>query len=161
MALRNVLAGRGRREMRPYRSLQAEINDLFDQAWFGVDVPGVRGAGDMLTRFTPEIDVSETKKEIRVTADLPGMDAKDVEVEVSGRILTIRGEKKEEREEKERDFHLVERSHGTFHRSIELPEGADTEKVDATFENGVMTIVIRKTAAAEKAARKIAIKARK
>ena len=92
----------------------------------------------------PQIDVSESEHEIHVTAELPGLDEKDVEVILTNDMLTIHGEKKAEREQKDRDYHLMERSHGTFSRSLPLPFAADPSQVKAAFRDGVLTITIPK-----------------
>jgi HSP20 family protein len=103
------------------------------------------------------MNVSETDGEIEFTAELPGMDAKDIEVTLSDNILTIRGEKKSEKEEKEKDYHLVERSFGSFSRSFELPGGAAPSAIKATMDKGVLTVKFPKPAQPE--AKKIEIKA--
>jgi HSP20 family protein len=108
--------------------------------------------------MTPDVDVTETDKEIRVTVELPGMEEKDIDVEMSGDRLTIRGEKKEEREKIEKDYHLSERRYGFFRRSMQLPDTVDSAKVDAQMKNGVLTLVLPKTGAAKSKARKVAIK---
>ena len=93
----------------------------------------------------PSVDVSETDDEVQVTADLPGLTEKDVEVTLEDGALTIRGEKKEEREEKKRNYHLVERSYGRFERAVALPHGIDPGKVKARFRNGVLHVTLPKT----------------
>jgi HSP20 family protein len=102
------------------------------------------GTGKRLMEWAPRIDVEETDKEIVVKADLPGVDPKDVEVTVRDNALVIRGEKKEEKEEKRKNYHRVERFAGQFFRAIPLPAGADAEKVSATGAKGVVTVTIPK-----------------
>jgi HSP20 family protein len=97
-------------------------------------------------KIYPSIDVKETDKDMIITAELPGINEKDVEVLLEDGALTIKGEKKEEREEKGENFYHCERVYGSFDRSIPLHEGLDTTKVDARFKNGVLTIDIPKTA---------------
>jgi HSP20 family protein len=92
----------------------------------------------------PAVDVSETADKITVKAEIPGMEAKDIEISMVGDTLTIKGEKKVEREEKEENYHMVERSYGSFSRSMKLPVGVDSDKVDATYKNGVLTVVLLK-----------------
>lgn len=94
--------------------------------------------------WAPRVDVEETDKEIVVKADLPGIDPKAVEISVENGVLAIRGEKKEEKEEKKKNYHRVERFAGSFYRAIALPPGSDAEKVNATSENGVVTITVPK-----------------
>lgn len=152
----NLTPFRRNREVRNFRSLQDEINDMFNQVWRGFEQPGLPAAD--LVAFAPQVDVSETDDEIRITADLPGMSEDDVHIEVTGDLLTLRGEKREEKEEKKRDYHLVERSSGSFRRSFQLPAGADVEKATAEFKKGVMTVSVPKTADSGNGVRKIAIK---
>jgi len=109
-----------------------------------------------LTTWAPLIDVSETEKALVVKADLPGVDPKDVDVTVRDGMLTIRGEKKEEHEEKQKNFHRVERFVGQFFRSIPLPAGADETNVAATTGKGVLTVTIPKKPEAQP--KKIAVK---
>jgi HSP20 family protein len=140
----------------PFTAFRREMDRLFesfgrDLAWPG----GSRGAG-----MAPSIDVSETESEIRIEADLPGVEEKDVDVTVSDNVLTIKGEKKAEKEEKKKDFHLVERSYGSFSRSLTLPFAADPSKAKATFKNGVLSISLPKPPELTAKAKKIAIGSR-
>jgi len=107
------------------------------------------------------MDLEETEKEYRITAELPGMEEKDVEVLLAGNTLTLKGEKKEEKEEKGKSFYHVERSYGTFQRTVPLPEGIDLKKIDAEFKNGVLTVKLPKTAEAKTKGRKVPIKSGK
>lgn len=129
-----------RNENDPFAAMQKEINRMFED--FG------RGSLMRLsnTDAGPRIDVAETDNAIEVTAELPGIDEKDVEVVLRDDLLTIKGEKKSEREEKKKDYHLVERSFGSFARSIRLPFEADSEAVKANFAKGVLKITITKPA---------------
>ncbi len=92
----------------------------------------------------PRLDLSETDEQILVKAELPGVDPKDVRIDVSGNLLTIAGEKKQEKEEKKRNAYIVERSFGSFQRTIQLPSSADVNQVDAKYRNGLLTITIAK-----------------
>jgi HSP20 family protein len=96
------------------------------------------------TAVAPRIDVSETDTEIKIEAEMPGVDEKDVEVVLSNGRLTIKGEKKQEKEEKKKDYHVVERSYGSFARSIGLPFEADPGQVKASFAKGVLTVTVPK-----------------
>ncbi|TIT27253.1 MAG: Hsp20/alpha crystallin family protein, partial [Mesorhizobium sp.] len=98
-------------------------------------------------------------KEYEITVELPGIDEKNVEIKLANRILTLKGEKKEEKEEKDNDYYLSERRYGSFQRSFQLPEGVDADKIDATFAKGVLTVKLPKTAEAQKAEKKITVKA--
>jgi HSP20 family protein len=105
-------------------------------------------------KWMPVMDVSEKDKEIIVKAEIPGMDPKDIDISLQNGLLTIRGERKQEKEE---SFHKVERSYGAFSRSVRLPAEVDEDKVMATYTNGVLTLEMRKTK--EAAAKKIEVKA--
>jgi HSP20 family protein len=133
-------------ERDPFEALRREMNTLFDAFFSETEEP--RG----LMAFTPQVDVKETEHEIRVSAELPGMDEKDVEVSISGDVLTIKGEKKEEKEEKGEEGYRLERSYGAFRRSFSLPCEVDTAKATATYRKGVLTIALPKAAEAKKKA---------
>lgn len=127
----------------PLARLHRHIDDLFSNSWLTRAWPG---NGDVAGPVVPSLDVSEDDKQITATAELPGMDEKDVEVTLSDNVLTIRGEKKSEREEKDekKNYHLVERSYGSFRRSIGLDADVDAKNVRATFDKGVLKIVMPK-----------------
>lgn len=95
--------------------------------------------------WNPSVDVSETDDQLLIKAELPGLDAKDVNVSISGDILTVKGEKKKEEEKKDEHFHSTERFYGSFQRSFRLPANIKTDEVDATFKKGVLQLVLRKT----------------
>ncbi|MBF0506624.1 MAG: Hsp20/alpha crystallin family protein [Nitrospirae bacterium] len=164
MAIRNLLPTiSGRKGMRvkrdsdnPFEVLQRDMNSLFDNFFRGF---GPETFESRMGLFTPQIDVSETDKEIRISAELPGMDEKDIEVSLSKDILTIKGEKKEEKEDKGKDYYRMERSYGSFSRTIPLPVEVQDNKVDATFKKGVLTITLPKSEKAVKETKKVAIKA--
>ena len=124
-----------RRDTNPFSFLQQEIDRLFE----GVtrNIPG------FATTTMPSMDISETDKAIEITAELPGLEKKDVELNVAENLLTIRGEKKNEREEKNKDYHLVERSYGSFSRSVELPAGVKVEDISAEIANGVLKVTVQ------------------
>ncbi len=100
--------------------------------------------------FIPAFDVSETDDEIRVKAELPGMDVENIDVNLTGNVLTVKGEKKEEKEEKGENTHRVERSFGTFSRSFSLPTEVDPDKVNASYKDGVLSLKMPKTEAGKK-----------
>jgi HSP20 family protein len=128
------------RESHLMEEARQEFDDMF-RRYFGVQFEGNRnGKGT----WTPHVDVSETDKAVIVKADLPGVDPKDVEVMVEEGVLTIKGEKKEEHEEKQKNFHRMERFVGKFFRTLPLPAGADENHVTATTAKGVITITIPK-----------------
>jgi len=118
-----------------------EMDDMF-QRFFGLPTDGQNAT--QVTSWSPRVDISETDKDLFIKADLPGVDPKDVEVTVRDGILTIHGEKKEEREEKQKNYYRVERFFGEFYRSIPLPVGADESNVSATSAKGVLAVTIPK-----------------
>jgi HSP20 family protein len=136
------MARRGE-EMDPFLAFRREVDRVFDDLLRGFGVPSLPAAspGGMLT---PRMDVSETDQEIRITAELPGIDEKDVEVIVADDVLTIRGQKETQREDEDRDYRLVERASGYFSRTLRLPFSVDPNKVQATVNNGVLTVTIPK-----------------
>ena len=107
----------------------------------------------------PAMDLVEKEKEYEISAELPGIDEKNVEIKVANHMLTIKGEKTEEKEEKQKDYYLSERRFGSFQRSFALPEGVDADKIEANFVKGVLTVKLPKTAEAQKAEKKITVKA--
>ena len=107
----------------------------------------------------PAVDIAESEKAYEITAELPGMDEKNVEVKVANGNLTIKGEKQEEKEEKKKDYYLHERHFGSFERSFEIPEGVDADKIEAKFKKGVLTVTLPKKPEAQKPAKKIEVKA--
>jgi len=94
--------------------------------------------------WVPWVDISETAKNIVVSAEIPGMEAKDIDVSLDGSVLTLRGERKHEKEEKEENYHRVERAYGSFFRSIQLPAEVDSSKVKASYKRGVLKITLPK-----------------
>jgi len=143
-------------EKDPFRSLQQEMNRVFEQ--FGRDVPVVWGGGSGGVR-PPSVDVAETDSEIAVTAELPGVAEEDIHLSLVDNILTIQGEKKAEetKEDKEKKYRLVERSYGSFQRAIPLPFKADADAVKASFKDGVLTVAIAKPPEAEPKSTRIPI----
>jgi HSP20 family protein len=135
----------------PFLSLHREVNRLFDEAFRGFGPPAAAGQGGGIV--PAHMDESETENEIRVRAELPGVSEKDVEVTLDDDLLTIRGEKRLERKDEKESFHFVERSYGTFQRSLRLPFPVDPEQVKASFENGVLTVTLPKTGQQERTRR--------
>lgn len=139
----------------PMLSLQDEINRMFGD--FFTDRLPAQFSADSL-QHVPSMDVVETDNEIRVSAELPGMKAEDVEVSASDGYLTIKGEKKQEKEEKTQGFYRRERSYGSFHRAVALPEIADADNCKAEMKDGVLTITVPKKVEAAKKPQKIEVK---
>jgi len=107
----------------------------------------------------PAVDMTESDKAYEVTAELPGMDEKDIEVKVVDGNLMIKGEKQQEKEEKQKDYYLHERRFGSFERRFQVPEGVDADKIEASFKKGVLTVTLPKKLEAQKPAKKIEVKA--
>lgn len=150
-----------RRDSGSFLSLRDEMDRMFSD--FFSDFPlspfhGRRSAIDRMDLRIPAMDVVENEKSFRITAELPGIDEKDIDVSVSDELLTIRGEKREEREDKSEARRLSERSYGSFERSLRLPHGVDPDKIDADFKKGVLTITLPKSEEAQKRQRKIQVK---
>ncbi|HET9718435.1 MAG TPA: Hsp20/alpha crystallin family protein [Pseudolabrys sp.] len=142
-------------EKNPFLALHREVNRLFDDVFRGFDLaPFDFGRGFDRTFAWPNLEVSETKDEVKVIAELPGLEEKDVEVELSNGVLAIRGEKKTETEDKDRLF--SERYYGRFERRIPV-EDVEEDKVKASFRNGVLTVTLPKTAEAQRHVKRIAI----
>ncbi|MGA8172808.1 MAG: Hsp20/alpha crystallin family protein [Methylocystis sp.] len=149
-------------DFHPLESFRRQMHGLFSE------LPGRRSFADFepFERFLsgwpamPAVDLAEKDGEFTITAELPGLDEKDVEVKLANGTLTISGEKKDERESKDKDHYFSERRYGSFKRSFRVPEGVDTDKIDASFDKGVLTIKLPKTAEARKAEKKIEIKSK-
>ncbi len=132
----------------PLFSLHREMNRLFDEVMGGgMPMQGGQGAGQILNA---QMNVSETESEIRIEAEMPGVSEQDIDVQLNDDVLTIRGEKRFERKDNKENYHFVERSFGTFQRSLRLPFAVDPEQVQASFENGVLTVTLPKSARAER-----------
>ena len=154
--------------MAAVRSLRREIDRVFDD--FGGSMwrsPFRRSLFDVQPLWqrestwaaAPAVDVAETEKAYEITAELPGMDEKNVEVKFADGVLTVKGEKQEEKEEKKKDYYLSERSYGSFQRAFQVPDGVDADKIEASFKNGVLTVTMPKSVEAQKSAKKITVKA--
>ncbi len=144
------------RENDPFTLFRKDMNRVFEDflKGFALEPFGKRtGAA-----FEPKVNVSESEKEIVVSAELPGMDDKDIDVSLSKNELTIQGEKKEEKEEKKESYYSMERSYGSFKRTLPLPCKVEDDKVEAQFKNGVLTITLPKAPEAIKETKKIDVK---
>ena len=142
----------------PFFRIQREMNRIFDDFFRGMELRP-HPTGDRLNRFVPSLDIRENDKEVTIKAELPGMDEKDVEVLLTESTLTLKGEKKEEKEDKGKDYYHMERTYGSFQRVIPLPEGIDMKKAEAKFKKGVLSINLPKTEATKVKGKKIEIKA--
>ena len=149
----------------PFENLRREVDRLFDDfhpfSWRGslsralrdIDLPSIEWP------VAPAVDLTEKDGQYEITAELPGMDEKNVEVKVANGTLTIRGEKTEETQEEKKDYHVSERRYGSFQRAFRIPEGVDDDKIEASFSKGLLTVKLPKTAEAVKNEKKIEIKA--
>jgi len=144
-------------ERDPFLSLHREVNRLFDDVFRGFDgrLPSLGRASSFGGNW-PSVEISDNDKEIRVTAEVPGMEEKDIEVLLDDGVLTLRGEKRSETEDKDRQF--SERYYGRFERRIPLGYEIEEDKIDARFKNGVLSVTLPKTAKAQSQAKRIAIK---
>lgn len=152
-----------------FTALRTEVDKLFDnfsrpgslfsRGFF--DLEPFRGIGTQGGIKMPVVNVAETDKEFEITAELPGIEEKDVDVTLADGVLTVKGEKKEEKEDKDKNYYLAERSYGAFQRSFRLPENADEDKISAAVAKGVLTVKIAKKAPSKPVSKekKIRIKA--
>ncbi|MCX8070367.1 MAG: Hsp20/alpha crystallin family protein [Thermodesulfovibrionales bacterium] len=163
MSIRNLITKPFSREAVPVRKeddnpflmLQREMNAVFENFFRDFEsFPFYQSSGG----FSPKVDVLETEKEIKINAELPGMDEKDIDVSIHKDAVTIKGEKKLEKEDKGKDYYRMERSYGSFSRTIPIHVEVNTEKAEAKFSKGLLTITIPKTEKAIKEVKKIAIK---
>lgn len=167
MAMRSLTPWRwGRRsvpvsreiETHPLDMFQREMNRLFDDFFKGF---GLRPFGEEIegtAAFYPQVDMTEDEKAVYVTAELPGLDEKDIDINLSKDSITIKGEKKEEREEKGKESYYMERSFGSFTRVLPIPVEINPDKVEATFKKGVLNITLPKIHKEKKEQKKIQIK---
>lgn len=142
----------------PMLAIQNEMNRMFDQ-FFADDFPfPARLVARPVMDFFPKLDISETEADFKVTAELPGMDEKDIQIRLEKDTLILSGEKKIETEEKEKTYHRVERTYGSFERVIPFEVQLDEDKVNAVFKNGVLTVTLPKAGDAIRKTRQISIK---
>jgi HSP20 family protein len=143
----------------PFYSLQRQMNSLFDDFFSGFDVAPRGLVAGGFGSFSPSIDVKESDKDFIIRAELPGVEEKDIDVMVTNDAVTIKGEKKEEKEDKGKNYYYMERSYGSFNRVIPLATQTEANKAEASFKNGVLNITIPKSAQANAKATKVPIKA--
>lgn len=139
-----------------FRSLQHEIDQVFNE--FSRGMPTLAGRGNGMGMGSVKLNVAETDKAVEVTAELPGVDPKDIDVQLKDDILTIKGEKKSEKEDKQKNYHLVEQSYGSFERSFSLPCEVMADKVEAKFDKGVLKITLPKSPESQPKTRKIEVR---
>ncbi len=140
---------------RNFLSLIPEL-DLFDRFFNDLPLPSLLSEEKVLS---PAFDISETEKEYVITGEIPGIDVKELDVTLLDSILTVKGEKKHEKEEKDEDYHRVERHYGSFERSFRIPEKVKADKLEATYKDGILKIFLPKSEASE--VKKIEVKEKK
>jgi HSP20 family protein len=124
--------------------------------WYGFPFHNLQK--DMDIGWSPRLDVSETENALEIVADLPGLEKQDISVSLEDNLLTIKGERKEEKESKDKRFHTVERRSGSFYRALRLPVEVENDKIEATFKDGVLTLSLPKTKESKKKVTQIDIK---
>jgi HSP20 family protein len=151
-----------------WQSFRGELDRLFDRFGGSFSLPSFRRMFDVEPAWrtessfsfsAPSVDVTEDGKAYTITAELPGMEQKNIDISVSGDMLTLKGEKHYEKDEKDKNHHVSERAYGSFQRSFTLPDGVDRDKIAADLSKGVLTITLPKTADAQKPEKKIEVKA--
>ncbi|MEW6601982.1 MAG: Hsp20/alpha crystallin family protein [Nitrospirota bacterium] len=148
MTIRDLVPSFGKKRvpvrygLEPFGMLSEDFNRMFENLFRGFDMDLFGGRSGI---FSPSVEVSENEKEIKVEAELPGLDEKDIDITLTDERLTISGEKKEENESSDKDFFMKERTYGSFRRSIPLYAEVQTDKVKAHFKKGVLTVTLPKT----------------
>jgi HSP20 family protein len=149
---------------RPFQALRNEIDQIFDDFGSGFWNRPFRSLARLERDLSksissPAVDVAENDKAYEITAELPGLDEKNIDIKLDKGGLTIKGEKREETEEKKKDYYVSERRYGAFERYFALPDGINADKIEATFKNGVLKVLLPKTEEAQKPAKTINVKA--
>ncbi|MBS0232194.1 MAG: Hsp20/alpha crystallin family protein [Proteobacteria bacterium] len=157
-----------RRDWWPMDNLRRHLGDIIEDFDRGFLRSPFRGSlldieplmkRELTWTSAPPVDIVEKDNAYEISAELPGLDEKNVEVKVSNGMLSIKGEKKEEKEEKKKDYYLSERRFGSFERRFAVPDGVDTNKIEAVFKKGVLMVTLPKTSEAKAAEKKITVKA--
>ena len=134
----------------------SEMDDLVKKMWYGFPFHNLDE--DMDIGWSPRLDMSETENRLEIVADLPGLEKKDISVSLEDNLLTIKGERKEEREQKDKHYHTIERRSGSFYRAVRLPAEVEKDKVEALFKDGVLTLRLPKSKESKPKAAQIEIK---
>jgi HSP20 family protein len=142
-------------EWRPFESLRNQVDRLFRDFETGFQSPVYRDVDNFWRRdaafsVTPALDIVEKDNVFEITAELPGLDAKNIELTLNDDVLTIKGEKKEEKEEKTKDRYVSERRYGSFRRSVQLPSSIEAANIEANYKSGILAITLPKSAEAQK-----------
>jgi HSP20 family protein len=146
MALYPLVPSNFRSDLDPFKSFRRELERFFDDLWKRPNLETSVTSVERERTIFPDIDVVENEKAFQIAAELPGLEEKDIKVEVNNNILTIKGEKKLERENKQNNYYITERSKGFFYRAIQLPTAIEKENIEATIKNGVLTLTLPKAA---------------
>ena len=153
----------------PFEALRSQVDRLLHDFQTGfLQVPSYRTLldiepfwrRDLGFNITPAIDIVEKDKTFEVTAELPGLDAKNIDLQLSDNVLTIKGEKQEEKEEKTKDRYVSERRYGSFRRSLQVPDSVDVDKIEANFKSGILTVTLPKSPEAQKKQKTIPVSAK-
>ena len=167
MAMRSMTPSRGvfkglpinrGRDIRPIDAIRRDVSRLFDDVFSGFSLWPSSERVESFGSFIPQVDMTEDEKSIRINAELPGLDEKDIEISVTDDALTIKGEKKEENEHEGEDVYCTERSYGSFTRVLPIPKHVILDKIEATFKKGVLNITLPKTENELHSRRKVEIK---
>ena len=145
-----------RNDFMPLRDFERMTREM-DRFWDSFLEGGLRKRGEKTDEWFPALDISETKNDIVVKTEIPGLDQKDIDISLSDGVLTIKGEKKQEKESEKENYHLVERSYGTFIRSVRLPQEVQSNKINASYKNGVLKVTLPKSAETKKKEIKIKV----
>jgi HSP20 family protein len=149
---------RGMGEWYPFGAIRREIDRMFDDLWRFPYSQSPNIASSLPSLTAPAVDVVEKPTEFQIVAELPGLEEKNIEVKCADGVLTVKGEKRDEKEEQDKDYFLSERRFGSFQRSFRLPQSVDADKIEAVFKNGLLTLTLPKKAEAQKNEKKIAVK---
>jgi HSP20 family protein len=156
-------------EWQPFETLRNQVDRLFHDFQTGfLQAPSYHSLFDLEPFWrrdfgfavTPAVDIVEKDKAFEITAELPGLDAKNIDIQLADRMLTIKGEKQEEKEEKTRDRYVSERRYGSFRRTLQVPGSVDVDKIEASYKSGVLTVTMPKSAEAQKSQKTIPVTAK-
>jgi len=136
--------GVNQEEENPLTLFERDMNRMFDDFFGGFGLAPSEFWDTGWSAFSPQVDIVDNEKEVKISVELPGLDEKDIEVSLSRDTLTISGEKRQEKEDKGKNYYRMERSYGSFRRTVALPCEVNAEQVEATFKNGVLTIILPK-----------------
>ncbi|MGC9348498.1 MAG: Hsp20/alpha crystallin family protein [Anaerolineae bacterium] len=141
----------------PIQDLQESMNRLFDRFFEGTWMAPSERLGERWAEFSPRMDIAETDDAVEVTFELPGLDEDDIDVSISHNMLTVSGEKSSEREERKRNYYRMERSYGSFRRTVPLPAEVNPDEAEANLKKGLLTVTLPKTEEA-RSRKKITVK---